>query len=105
MFLEEFFGHIQALNYPAEKLDVYISCQSQTRLEFVQNIVKSWIKDNIYHSVTLENEYKGKPKHFSLLNLKTKFVKFLLYVLVQRIEPLVRKIKINIKQTATLGKS
>ena len=60
LFLEEFFDNIRALSYPGEKIDVYISCQSQKRLEFVQTIVKSWTKDNIYHSVTLENEYKGK---------------------------------------------
>ncbi len=51
---------MRALNYPREKIDVYISCQNKKRLEFVQNIVKSWIKDNIYHSVKLESEYKGK---------------------------------------------
>ena len=68
--MEEFFDNIRALNYPGEKMDVYISCQSQKRLEFVQNIAKSWIKDKIYHSVTLENQFKGKltNKHGRILN-------------------------------------
>ncbi len=62
--MEEFFDKLQALNYPQEKTDVYITCQSQEKLEFVQNVVKSWIENDIYQSVTLEKDFKGiKDKH------------------------------------------
>ena len=62
MFLEEFFDKLHALNYPREKTDVYVSCQSQENLELVKNVVKLWIEDDIYHSVTLEIDFKGKTQ-------------------------------------------
>ena len=82
LFLEEFFDNIRALNYPREKMDVYISCQSQKRSEFVQKIAKSWIKDKIYHSVTLENQYKGKLTTQSKL-----YLKFIMRWHCQKIQP------------------
>ena len=72
LFLEEFFEKIWSLTFPKNLIDVYVSCQSEKNLEMVGKIVEEWNSADIYRSVTMEKDLKGKFQ-CEILNLNPRF--------------------------------
>jgi len=60
IFVPEFFEKIRKLDYPKARLDIYVSCQSEAQKDFVEKLVRMWIEETTYRSITVEKEFKGK---------------------------------------------
>ena len=60
LFVPEFFDKIRALNYTGSQVDVFISCQCQSKVSFVQNLAAKWGAEKHFKSVTFEPQFKGE---------------------------------------------
>ena len=60
LFLPEFFDKIWNLKYPKNKIDIFISCQCQKQLKFVEKLAEDWKTKKVFRSVEVEKEFKGK---------------------------------------------
>jgi hypothetical protein len=55
IFVPEFLKKVSSLDYPASKIDVFVSCHEEKH----QGIIKQWVEKSPYKTVTLESHNEG----------------------------------------------